>query len=347
MSRTFSPLQSHSILPFPHLSPPPLIVKLSKLNDDGGLYSSRAHCGQRRAPSYHHHRMTTTTTRPCAASPSLVEKRLKHRLTGPAFDSPTPLHRPEGCDDGLHPLTQCHNAASQSEVATEARNARIASGTRMALNSRRRPAAQNFVGKSARTVPSLHTYPPSSPGPLVADRARTHAIPTLGVLGNEFAGWDSLKDRTMCIRRLGRRQRVSARHALTQSTSKPRSSLAPRNRAYPCLRTAVSTPRPLQVVLEMPWRATDGSGAICTSRRSHGKKSRTWATRVRARRRAGVLKLSFVAVGWIWNSRHDEGVASASLKIRLSGLTLREPTVAVWPLVSRFKSLGRHGCVGE
>ncbi|KAF6759229.1 hypothetical protein DFP72DRAFT_1064189 [Ephemerocybe angulata] len=330
--------RSHwAILPFPHLSPLLLIVNSSRLDNDDGLYSSRAHREQRRAPTHHHSHDDDDDG---LHSP---EPAVEHDELGPTFDSPTPSHCPEllGLESwAMTSVSSRYRSLSPPpatrKVATEAPNARPRfwnkNGPQLPTSStdtelrplvtaraldhelRRRFVTRlahspNFVSRPSRRGSSMDPCDTSSfIVPQWVDYGENRLVLELDeVLGNEFAGQNSSKDRTMLSRSV---------HDVWTDAS----------------RTAVSTPRPLHVVLEVPWRARDGSGTICTSRRSYSKKSRTLDTRVRARRRAGVLKLSVVVVGWIWNSRHDEGFASAALKIPLSRLALREPAVAVRPV---------------
>ncbi|KAF6759232.1 hypothetical protein DFP72DRAFT_150637 [Ephemerocybe angulata] len=130
---------------------------------------------------------------------------------------------PEGCDDGLQPLAQPFAASSpvpQPKRATFVPD----SGTKMALNSRRRPAAQNFVCKPIYIAHSLRTHQNSSPGPLVTARALAHELRRRFVTRRVYSRLQRISSRLehgsmrhqyldpRSLRRSGWRKSIHARH---------------------------------------------------------------------------------------------------------------------------------------
>lgn len=130
-------------------------------------------------------------------------------------------------------------------------------------------------------------------------------------------------------RRLGRRQSVGACCALARSTAKLRFES---KHAYPSLRTAVLA----SGRLGRPWRARDGSGAFFTH---HGVRAR--ARKGTARSEVRAPQATFVVVvRQVWVSgahptrrRHPSSAALNSLLSPALCLTVRELTVAGWPVL--------------
>ncbi|KAF5335656.1 hypothetical protein D9611_009674 [Ephemerocybe angulata] len=334
---------SHSILPFPHLSPPPLIVKLSKLDDDDGLYSGRAHCGQRRAPTHHHRRMTTTanSTRPtrarsrarCAQVHFTVERRLKHRLEGTDIISASTLWPTTSSNTRLtstvalprDTLTWAVTVAPSRwrSLPTSSTSAEFRRQIHLRRTQLAHPAT--FIPRPSRHVSSTD---PCNAGTSTLIHVITQWDTGERVYGVGAAGRPdyALAQRK---RRLGRRQSVGACCALARSTAKLRFES---KHAYPSLRTAVLA----SGRLGRPWRARDGSGAFFTH---HGVRAR--ARKGTARSEVRAPQATFVVVvRQVWVSgahptrrRHPSSAALNSLLSPALCLTVRELTVAGWPVL--------------
>ncbi|KAF6759227.1 hypothetical protein DFP72DRAFT_844495 [Ephemerocybe angulata] len=223
-------------------------------------------------------------------------RQFNHSMAN-AFDSPAPSHCPEPL---AQPPAQCHNAASQSEVATGARNGRArfwnkngpqlptsSSSTefRQQVRSRRTQLAHvpTLVPRPSRHRSSMDPCDTSSfIVPQWVDYAKNRYMPDInGVLGNESTGWDSLKDRTMVRTSLPMAIYTSLTSPAVYTTSGPTSASQRMARTHPehqqaALESSASKPSPsvpqdcrfdtpaASSGFEMPWRAWDGSGTITT-----------------------------------------------------------------------------------
>ncbi|KAF5311226.1 hypothetical protein D9611_012986 [Ephemerocybe angulata] len=267
----------------------------------------------------------------------------------------TERYSDSGCDDGLQlleqPPAQCHNAASSSESPTEARNARA------------RFWKTNFVGKSARAVP---TYQPSSPGHLGSstdpcDTTSTHSSKALTFTCSlvlvlcAAQEWEVMAK--IDIRGAGERVYgigFVERPNYVYRTSGPTPVGRRIARTHPehqqaALESSASKPS----LSELQYRRFDTPAASSRSRDAVASKGWVWYhlhTHRRSRGLGGVAPWTCVrefsnSRSWWWDGsgRHDEGVASAALKIPLSRLALREPAVAVWPVFDSSTRLSIHG----
>ncbi|KAF6759221.1 hypothetical protein DFP72DRAFT_844488 [Ephemerocybe angulata] len=409
--------ESRSILPFPHLSPPPLIVKLSKLDDDDGLSSTlgRAHCRQQRAPHASHDNddglysaklAVEHDELECGQHLTVRERQFKHSMAN-AFDSPTPSHRPEkyhgnsqyistifpdevvwrnhniiltifrtenthhpcsvmltmplfrysGCDDGLQRLAQPFRrlqppGKSQLKRATVeldygkrwpstpdvVQQHRIVSASPPASHIAYAPHQNSSPGPLVTARALAHelrrrsqNHQLSPPGPLVTAQARTRATP---VLRPSFVApaWmaeivHTTSEPTPVARRIARTHPEHQQAALESSASKPSLSV-PQDRRFD---TPAASGR-----LEMLWRARDGSGTICTSRRSHGKKSAPWTR---------VCELADVpefpnSQSWWWDG------SAATTKASLIRRT-QDPALALGPARARSRRVAGAWLVGS